>query len=231
MAKLNDVVWLNGKHIHTCRTYMRKISEKAYLVGISAVYFFLPFVFLVALYALISKQLITDKYISQKTSERSCTHIKTRRQVVIMLLAVVVLFFVCLAPHVFFRLWLTFTKPDTLKSFGRERLQNLLNFTRIMLYLNSTVNPIVYNMMSSKFRISFRRALHCRISKQYRKMYTFSKPSNHDRENAIRQAVNSKPLHQATVPEKSLENYTRLQLFQLQSKSNSPMIVFQDVEL
>lgn len=68
-----------------------------------------------------------------------------------MLGAVVVSFFVCLLP---FRLLTLIEDSDSLSP---EFYYMLVNFCRIMVYLNSAVNPILYNLMSSKFRNGFLR--------------------------------------------------------------------------
>lgn len=68
-----------------------------------------------------------------------------------MLGAVVVSFFVCLLP---FRL---LTLIEDSEGISPEIYIMLVNFCRIMVYLNSAVNPILYNLMSSKFRNGFLR--------------------------------------------------------------------------
>ena len=74
------------------------------------------------------------------------------RQVVAMLGAVVVSFFVCLLP---FRL-LTLISIEDVKM-SPDAYFILVNFCRVMVYLNSAINPILYNLMSSKFRGGFLR--------------------------------------------------------------------------
>lgn len=75
-----------------------------------------------------------------------------------MLGTVVFTFFVCLLPYRALTLWLIFV-PDLHLSqvFGHETFYQILAFCRFMLYLNSAINPILYNLMSSKFRDGFRR--------------------------------------------------------------------------
>ena len=106
------------------------------------------------------------------------------RQVVAMLGAVVVSFFVCLLPYRLLTLIMddTETEGPTVgstegstdgstdgsadgstegrKDFGGmspEIFYMLVNFCRVMVYLNSAINPILYNLMSSKFRNGFLR--------------------------------------------------------------------------
>lgn len=75
------------------------------------------------------------------------------RQVVTMLGTVVVSFFFCLLP---FRL-LTLISPPESEILSTEKYDILVNLCRVMVYLNSAVNPILYNLMSSKFRNGFLR--------------------------------------------------------------------------
>lgn len=82
---------------------------------------------------------------------------KARKQVVLMLGAVVLSFFVCLAPFRMFTLWIIIAPDEHVKRKGLEFFYNFLYFSRIMLYLNSAINPILYNLMSSKFRKGFRK--------------------------------------------------------------------------
>lgn len=70
-----------------------------------------------------------------------------------MLGTVVVSFFVCLLP---FRL-LTLISVEDSEHLSAELYYLLVNFCRVMVYLNSAVNPILYNLMSSKFRNGFLR--------------------------------------------------------------------------
>ncbi|KZS19879.1 putative Protein ETHR [Daphnia magna] len=76
---------------------------------------------------------------------------RARRQVVAMLGAVVVSFFVCLLPY---RLLSLFQESEGISP---EIFYMLVNFCRVMVYLNSAINPILYNLMSSKFRNGFLR--------------------------------------------------------------------------
>lgn len=75
-------------------------------------------------------------------------------QVVKMLIAVVCLFAV---------LWLPYRVYVVYNSFARVRYEDLwlLLLCRVMVYVNSAVNPIVYNAMSVKFRRAFSRVLSC----------------------------------------------------------------------
>lgn len=83
-----------------------------------------------------------------------------------MLGTVVVSFFLCLLPFRAFTLWIILETPEEVSNMGIDTYYNILYFSRIMLYLNSAVNPILYNLMSSKFRDGFRRLLGCKGSRR-----------------------------------------------------------------
>jgi 7 transmembrane receptor (rhodopsin family) len=86
-------------------------------------------------------------------------NLRARRQVVSMLGTVVVFFFICLLPFKIFTLWFILTSDEDIQMMGPETYYHVLNFCRVMFYLNSAINPILYNVMSSKFRTAFLKAL------------------------------------------------------------------------
>ena len=66
-------------------------------------------------------------------------------------------FFVCLMPFRAFTLWIIVAPQEAVFSLSVETYYNILYFCRVMTYLNSAINPILYNIMSSKFRDGFFR--------------------------------------------------------------------------
>lgn len=76
-----------------------------------------------------------------------------------MLGTVVFTFFICLLPYRALTLWLMFVPYEfnIMSLYGYEAHYQVLSFCRFMLYLNSAINPILYNLMSSKFREGFRK--------------------------------------------------------------------------
>lgn len=113
--------------------------------------------------------------------------IKYRKQVILMLATVVVSFFTCLLPFRAFTLWIILVPSETIMSLlssekgeeiymsmkfmlvmnqftstGIEIYYSVLYFCRCMWYLNSAMNPILYNLMSSKFREGFVKLLGCK---------------------------------------------------------------------
>lgn len=74
-----------------------------------------------------------------------------------MLGTVVLSFFLCLMPFRAFTLWIIVAPEEAVFSLDIEEYYNLLYFCRVMTYINSAINPILYNVMSSKFRDGFTR--------------------------------------------------------------------------
>lgn len=79
-----------------------------------------------------------------------------------MLGAVVISFFICLIPFRALTLWIIIVPRETIINLGSESYYTILYFTRILLYMNSALNPILYNLMSSKFREGFLKLLGCK---------------------------------------------------------------------
>lgn len=73
--------------------------------------------------------------------------------------AVVIAFFICWAPfHVQRLIYIYGTKSDhiTSNSKGMEFLYLLMTYTSgVLYYVSTTINPILYNIMSNKFRVAF----------------------------------------------------------------------------
>jgi thyrotropin-releasing hormone receptor len=75
-------------------------------------------------------------------------------QVIKMLVVVVGLFAI---------LWMPYRVYVVYNSFASSPYRDywFLLFCRIMVYMNSAINPILYNAMSVKFRRAFRKYLSC----------------------------------------------------------------------
>ncbi|XP_077992212.1 growth hormone secretagogue receptor type 1-like [Glandiceps talaboti] len=84
---------------------------------------------------------------------------QTRRRVVYMLIAVVVTFFLCLLPQRIVSLWFQYGTAEQQMKLGIEGVYRLVISCRVLTYINSSANPIIYNIMSTKFRAAFLRAL------------------------------------------------------------------------
>ncbi|XP_071751114.2 thyrotropin-releasing hormone receptor b [Centroberyx gerrardi] len=91
---------------------------------------------------------------SCKNSRHSSSTATSRRQVTKMLAVVVILFAM---------LWMPYRTLVVVNSFlDRAYLDSwFLLFCRSCIYLNSAINPVIYNAMSQKFRAAFRKICRC----------------------------------------------------------------------
>nr|QVK45673.1 G protein-coupled receptor [Proales similis] len=85
-------------------------------------------------------------------------HIKTRRQLIIMLICINVLFYICLFPLKIWNLILLLFahKPKFIQIISLRSYMLINVITRSFFYLNSAINPVLYNCLSKKFRDGFR---------------------------------------------------------------------------
>ncbi|EAT42680.1 AAEL005804-PA [Aedes aegypti] len=153
----------DGSRAAVCLTKASNVWTVTFFLMTISLFFLLPLVILVVLYAIIAKNLIAsnNSRIKIRLSKPELSY-KARKQVVLMLGAVVLAFFTCLLPFRMLTLWIIMVSEETFQKLAVEKYYNLLYFSRIMLYLNSAVNPILYNLMSSKFRKGFLRLCRCR---------------------------------------------------------------------
>lgn len=141
---------------------MHETWTKIYLVILTGIFFVVPLIILLAIYTVISRQLMSDKMtVGCRSDKTGQSNLHARRQVVLMLFMVVVFFFICLLPMQTVRLYLIWSTKKEIMKLGLEGYLNLLYFARVMLYVNSAVNPICYNLVSTKFRDAFRKVFGC----------------------------------------------------------------------
>ncbi|KAM6958793.1 thyrotropin-releasing hormone receptor b [Aplochiton taeniatus] len=97
---------------------------------------------------------ISAKVTSCKNSRHSSSTASSRRQVTKMLAVVVILFAV---------LWMPYRTLVVVNSFLDQAYLDtwFLLFCRSCVYLNSAINPVIYNAMSQKFRAAFRKLCLC----------------------------------------------------------------------
>ncbi|XP_046327457.2 gastrin/cholecystokinin type B receptor-like [Haliotis rufescens] len=153
-----DSRYYDGTPIKVCRQSIVLPWQKGYVVCLFVVFFTLPFVVLAILYLVIARALVQEFRFSDKLDEQRChSKNKARRKVVIMLVVITLLFFFFHLPFRTVSLWMIFANPSKIRALGFEGFWNLLCFARIMFYLNSCTNPVVYSLISTKFRQAFIR--------------------------------------------------------------------------
>uniref|UniRef100_A0A3B1KGH3 Thyrotropin-releasing hormone receptor n=1 Tax=Astyanax mexicanus TaxID=7994 RepID=A0A3B1KGH3_ASTMX len=140
-----------------------------------ALFYVLPLLLATVLYGLIARILIlnplpsdpkenskawrksTNTSSSTQRAAKSSSYSTTatsRRQVTKMLAVVVILFAL---------LWMPYRTLVVVNSFLEKPYLDtwFVLFCRICIYLNSAINPVIYNAMSQKFRAAFRKLCHC----------------------------------------------------------------------
>ncbi|XP_077988160.1 neuropeptides capa receptor-like [Glandiceps talaboti] len=128
----------------------------------------LPFLFslfvVVILYIPVIRQMKKNTLASAsiRSSQNANQYFKDRRQVVKLLLITTVVFFVCMFPDCFLTLQMVLAVLGQPVPIPWDVYYNLFFFCRLLLYLNSAVNPVIYNAASSKYRRAFRKTFsHC----------------------------------------------------------------------
>ncbi|NWQ68476.1 TRFR protein, partial [Neopipo cinnamomea] len=114
-----------------------------------------------------------SKPVNSKMTNRSFNStIASRRQVTKMLAVVVILFAF---------LWMPYRTLVVVNSFLSRPFQEnwFLLFCRICIYLNSAINPVIYNLMSQKFRAAFRKLCNYQ-QKQEKKPASYSAALNYN---------------------------------------------------
>lgn len=174
---LSDLTELMFDNI-TLVTCGYKVSRSLYLpiyFTDFAVFYVVPLVLATILYGLIARILFLNplpadpvekskkwkkescsgtKALGTKNSSCSSTTATSRRQVTKMLAVVVILFAL---------LWMPYRTLVVVNSFLTHAYLDtwFLLFCRLCIYLNSAINPVIYNAMSQKFRAAFRKLCHC----------------------------------------------------------------------
>ncbi|KAK8771634.1 hypothetical protein V5799_025121 [Amblyomma americanum] len=164
------VEYYDGSAVPSCGTSFGRPWRRLYILASMALLFVLPFFVLLLVYACIARQLVRHRALSSAPSAQA--QLRARRQVVLMLAAVVVSFFVCLLPYRVFILWIIAAPGPVEAQVSLEVFYSLLYVCRVMLYLNSAINPILYNAISSKFRDAFCRLLGLRRRRLLRQSTT-----------------------------------------------------------
>lgn len=155
VAKYRESQYYDGSVLAQCLTEASNEWSTMFFLMIISLFFLVPLIILIILYAIIAKNLISnDRKLRIRLSKPEVS-LKARKQVVLMLGAVVLSFFICLLPFKVLTLWIIVESDETFQQMSIEKYYTILYFCRIMWYLNSAVNPILYNLMSTKFRNGF----------------------------------------------------------------------------
>lgn len=152
---ISEDEYFDGSKVSACHTLANTFWSALYFLSSIFLFFIAPLIILIVLYCIIAKNLISNAATIVLNKHIDNYSIRARRQVILMLGTVVLSFFLCLIPFRVFTLWIIIVPEERVNHLDVEKYYNILYFCRIMVYLNSAINPILYNLMSSKFRHGF----------------------------------------------------------------------------
>ncbi|KAK9527688.1 hypothetical protein VZT92_014228 [Zoarces viviparus] len=140
-------------------TIENPIITKEFLLAISLMKsllgFLVPFVIIITCYCLIGRALVGARHIQKSSRSRD-------DEVLRMLAAAVLAFFLCWVPHQVFHLMDMLTQPSLEKNCAiKEIIDTAMPFTICIAYFNSCVNPLVYGFVGNNFRKNLLRLLRC----------------------------------------------------------------------
>ncbi|XP_011291901.2 uncharacterized protein LOC101892848 isoform X1 [Musca domestica] len=150
--------------------------------------------------------------------------ISAQTRVIRMLIAVAVAFFLCWAPFHAQRLMAVYGSTSGIQSEVFNNIFHILDYTSGVLYFLSTcINPLLYNIMSHKFREAFKVTL-------ARQFFSGGKnqTQNHNYSALLRHGNGSLRLHHTTVNNNALEHYSSYRVVQLQYRDPSHHLSLQD---
>ena len=110
------------------------------------------------LYTLIVLQLQRLSKSSSLRGSAGSSSTRMKKQVVRMLIVTITVYIICITPFRLLNLFDIFQH-----SLPPDITWVLVNTARIMMYTNSAVNPIIYNIMSDRYRHAFRQTFLCCI--------------------------------------------------------------------
>ncbi|XP_018014747.2 uncharacterized protein LOC108671689 [Hyalella azteca] len=168
---IND--FISSDVTYSCYTSMESRWANFYYISMVLLFFLGPLVMLLLLYLVIAQRLVHDTNTAELHRKSDLPNMRARKQVVVMLVTVTIFFFVSLLPFRVLSLWMIFDF-DTFRHLDSATFLRLLYSTRLLLYLNSAINPVLYNLTSTKFRDAFWRFLTRSAARDMMRRSTFT---------------------------------------------------------
>lgn len=138
------------KYTESMEQVLLAISLMKSLLG-----FLVPFIIIITCYCLIGRALLRARHIQKSSQSRD-------DEVLRMLAAAVLAFFVCWVPHQIFQFMQLLNQLKILTDCHIvEIIDTAMPFTICIAYFNSCVNPIVYGFVGRNFSKNLVRLLHC----------------------------------------------------------------------
>ncbi|KAG8447148.1 hypothetical protein GDO86_014562 [Hymenochirus boettgeri] len=209
LVDITEVKFADGVQVNCGYRVSRNLYTPIYFFDFT-IFYVIPLVLATVLYGLIARILFMNPLPSnpQDLSRMSSKHqgkaynsiklsskgnkstVSSRKQVTKMLAVVVILFAL---------LWMPYRTLVVVNSFMDPPYLNVwfLLFCRLCIYLNSAINPIIYNLMSQKFRAAFKNLCKCE-QKRTEKAAKYNVPVYYS---VMKDSSHESPDHDLTVQE------------------------------
>lgn len=148
--------------VPVCRSTVSDMWKQTYVISMLCVFYLIPGVMFVFLYSAVIRRLTIDSsqmVLLGKQTEASRNALHGRQQVVRLMIFLIFLFFACVLPFRIVSIWLIYAPKSTVRNLGVQGYLWLTHFPRCLVYVNSAINPILYNLISKKFRKAFIQTL------------------------------------------------------------------------
>ncbi|MED6273884.1 hypothetical protein CHARACLAT_010824 [Characodon lateralis] len=169
LADTKETVYTNGVVVTCAYRVSRSLYMPIYFLDFT-LFYVVPLIVSTVLYGLIARILFMSplpshlndqagggsvhQSHSHSTNKANKGAVTARKQITKMLAVVVVLFAL---------LWMPYRTLVVVNSYIDPPYHNtwFLLFCRMCIYTNSAINPIIYNLMSQKFRVAFKKLCRC----------------------------------------------------------------------
>ncbi|KAL7639481.1 UNVERIFIED_CONTAM: hypothetical protein RMT77_009982 [Armadillidium vulgare] len=160
-----------------------------YTFEVSTILFFIvPMTLITVLYVKIGIEMRRSQHLGRysSTARDGTVAVDRSRSVIKMLVAVVVAFFICFAPFHAQRLVAFYGDPES--ETHRKIYHYLTNVSGITFYLSTCINPVLYHILSRRFRQAFKETIrkYCISCRCYRCVNSQSSGSLHSNESSKR---------------------------------------------
>ncbi|XP_021178723.2 thyrotropin-releasing hormone receptor [Fundulus heteroclitus] len=169
LADTKETVYTNGVVVTCAYRVSRSLYMPIYFLDFT-LFYVVPVIVATVLYGLIAKILFMSPlptHLNDRaeggsvhqghchSTNKACKGAVTARKQITKMLAVVVILFTVL--------WMPYRTLVVVNSFIDPPYHDtwFLLFCRMCIYTNSAVNPVVYNLMSQKFRVAFKKLCRC----------------------------------------------------------------------
>lgn len=167
--------FFDGTDVIVCRTKITTSMDKFYVVFLFITFFVMPLLIMTIIYIFILKKIYATQ--KQLDENRPSRH---RRQIIAMIITIIALFYASLFPIRIITLWLVFGPIDSLQQFGFIGYINVMCIARIMLNINSSVNPIIYGIISTRFQQAFKTTVKRCFCEQKKSVHERRSRSNYE---------------------------------------------------